>query len=449
MIAAGPALRANAVRPSFLACLALCACSGGGGAPVGPGPAPRVAFAHVIIVFQENRSPDNLFHGLPNADTNPSSGPNSLGQQVPLTPADLNVDYDMGHGHGDFLTEWDGGKLDGWNDDSGDCTGTCPPQAVRPYEYVPEAQVQEYWDLAQQYVFADRMFQSNRGPSFPAHQYIISGTAAAAPANPAYEIADNPEKNPLGAAGGCNSPTGSLVALIDPVSGNAEGPVFPCFDHPVLMDLLDAKHVSWRYYQPQAPGSPGLWTLDAISHIVDGPDLANISAPNTNILGDIASGNLPAVSWVIPTFDESDHPEGGALGPAWVASIANAVGSSAYWNSTAIVVTWDDWGGWYDHVAPPTRNADELGFRVPLIVVSPYSKSGYVSHVQYEFGSILKFVEEQFGLGDLGYTDAAANDLADCFNFSQAPRPYRQIASKHSRSYFMHRPNDTRPVDDR
>jgi phospholipase C len=203
------------------------------------------------------------------------------------------------------------------------------------------------------------------------------------------------------------------------------------------MDLLDAKNISWRYYQAGAAPSPGLWALDGIRHIVDGPDVADISAPSSNILSDIASGSLASVSWVTPTGDESDHPGGGGLGPSWVASIVNAAGAGPYWNSTAIIVTWDDWGGWYDHVQPPTRNANELGFRVPLLVVSPYAKSGYVSHVQYEYGSILKFVEETFGVGSLGYTDALANDLADCFDFAQKPRAFKQIQSRYSRSFFL------------
>jgi phospholipase C len=440
------------------ACLAwLSGCSGGGGgsspAPAGPTTAPTSApqskIQHVIIIFQENRSPDNLFHGLPNADTSPQYGLNSLGRQVPLQPIDLEVAFDLDHSHEGFGYEWDGGKLDGWNlEPPSACKRLqCPPGAQRPYMYVPESQVQPYFDLAEQYVFADRMFQTNRGPSFAAHQYIISGTAVAAPDYSPYVIEDNPSNGDVAPPGGCNSVANTLVPLMDPVTGAIEQSVYPCFDHPVLMDLLDAKHISWRYYQPQTPPAPGLWTLDAIKHIVDGPDLADISAPSTNILSDIGGGTLPAVSWVIPNDSESDHPEGGDKGPSWVASIANAAGSSQYWNSTAIVVLWDDWGGWYDHVQPPTRNAEELGFRVPLIVISPYAKTGYVSHVQYEFGSILKFVEEQFGLSSLGYTDLTANDLADCFNFGQAPRTYKQIQSRYSRSYFMHQPRDVRPID--
>ena len=197
--------------------------------------------------------------------------------------------------------------------------------------------------LAEQYVFGDRMFQTNRGPSFPSHQYLISGTSVAAPTYSPLVIENNPTNDMDGPPGGCDSTPDTLVKLMDPSSGNEIESVYPCFDHPTLMDLLDAHNDSWRYYQPQTPPAPGLWTLDAIKHIVRGPDVAKISAPNTNVLADIAAGKLPNVSWVIPTDAESDHPEGGNLGPSWVASIVNAVGASPYWNSTAVIVTWDDW----------------------------------------------------------------------------------------------------------
>ncbi len=428
----------------------LSACTGGGSSgpvphPTGLGPSN---IDHIVIVFQENRSPDNLFHGLPGADTTVSGGLNSHGQRVPLKPVDLENTWDLGHSHGSFSTEYDGGKMDGFDlDGTTMCSIGCPPPEIRAYSYVPQSQVQPYFTMAEQYTFADRMFQTNEGPSFPAHQYIISGTSLASPQT-SLLAAENPSDNDRLPAGGCDSPADALVALIDQ-NGNESRRVYPCFDHSTVMDLLDAKGISWRYYQPQPPHSAGLWTLDAIAHIVDGPDVANISAPSTNILSDIGNGTLAHVSWVIPTAAESDHPDGGNLGPSWVASIVNAIGNSPYWNHTAIIVTWDDWGGWYDHVPPASiRNSYELGFRVPMIVVSPYAKPAYVSHVQYEFGSILKFVESTFGLPSLGYTDAVSNDLGDCFNFNQTPLTFQTIQSKYKKDFFMRRPVDLRPIDE-
>ncbi|HEU5479852.1 MAG TPA: alkaline phosphatase family protein, partial [Candidatus Tumulicola sp.] len=161
---------------------------------------------------------------------------------------------------------------------------------------------------------------------------------------------------------------------------------------------------------------------------------------------------LPAVSWVIPDGVDSDHSNGGQdNGPDWVASVVNAIGESSYWNSTAIIVVWDDWGGFYDHVPPPQLDSVGLGFRVPLIVLSPYAKTGYVSHTQYEFGSILKFVESTFGLPSLGTTDVRANNLTDAFDFNQQPRkfvPIKTLNARHDRRYFLMRPPSLEPVDD-
>ena len=159
------------------------------------------------------------------------------------------------------------------------------------------------------------------------------------------------------------------------------------------------------------------------------------------MLTDIANGNLANVVWVTPTAKASDHAGiTNGTGPSWVASVVNAIGQSQYWDNTVIFVTWDDWGGFYDHVPPVQYNSYELGFRVPLIAISPYAKKGYVSHVQHEFGSILKFTEQVFGLGSLGATDVRADNLADCFNFSRKPRAFRRIQSPFGRDYFLRQP---------
>ena len=173
----------------------------------------------------------------------------------------------------------------------------------------------------------------------------------------------------------------------------------------------------------------------------NGPDWTN-SNPNVvieqsgdQIVTDIGNGQLAAVSWVIPTGANSDHAGNSTdNGPSWVASIVNAVGQSSYWADTAIIVTWDDWGGWYDHQPPPLiRDSYEYGFRVPIIVISPYAKAAYVSHQVNDFGSILKFIEETFSLPQIdpsvGYADsyATTSDLSDFFNFSQTPLVFTPI----------------------
>jgi phospholipase C len=379
---------------------------------------------HIVIIVQENRTPDNLFQNFPGANI-ASSGLNSEGQQVPLHSAPLEVPYDVSHTHATFVQEYDGGTMDGF----AHVGASCGRKATCAYGFVPNSETVPYFTMAQQYVFGDMMFSTNEGPSYPAHQYLISGTSATD--DPAFLASENPfiPGGGVSHAAGCDAPARALVETIDQF-GNEGNPVFPCFDRPTLGDLLDAQNVTWRYYQMKL--GPGLWyAYDSIQHIRFGSDYANVVTPSQRILSDIANGQLANVSWVIPAGSNSDHSSSHSnTGPDWVASIVNAMGQSQYWNDCAIIVVWDDWGGWYDHVPPPNFNSYELGFRVPLIVVSPYAKTNYVSHTQYEFGSILKFVEETFGTGSLNTTDARATSIGDVFNFSKNRRSFRRIPAK-------------------
>jgi phospholipase C len=327
--------------------------------------------------------------------------------------------------------------------------------------YVNPTDVAPYFQMAEQYTFGDRMFQTNQGPSFPAHQYIISGTSAPAAGSDLF-VAENPwgVNNPDNNTG-CTAPPAEYVLLIDQ-AGKEASTMYPCFDHPTLPDELDAKGIAWRYY---APSAGSIWTApNAIQHMC-GPNAAppaatactgsdwtkNVvlytTANPSPILTDITNNQLPAVSWVIPAGQNSDHA-GTATntgGPSWVTAIVNAIGQSPYWVNTAVIVTWDDWGGWYDHVAPKVINSYEYGFRVPLIVISPYAKAGYISHTTNDFGSILKFIEETFGLESLGYADAAADDPSDCFNLSQIPLTFTTINAPLGADHFL---NDKRPPAD-
>jgi phospholipase C len=432
---------------------------------------------HIIVIFQENRTPDNLFqdpvlympppqgHGADIAQ----SGLNSSGQTITLQPTPLGIDYDLSHAHSAFLDMYDGGKMDGANNVKITCSAggtTCAPPNPQ-YLYVEPSDVGPYFQLAEQYTFGDRMFQTNEGPSFPAHQFIISGTSAPTATSNMF-IADNA----VGVANasdqtGCIAPPAEYVYTIAP-NGNETTTMYPCADHPTLLDELDAKGVSWRYYTPSAGL---LWTSpNAIQHIC-GPNVPppnatdcqsadwtnNVILNDAQILTDISSGSLADVSWVIPNGTNSDHAGSTTttLGPSWVASIVNAIGGSSYWANTAIVITWDDWGGWYDHVPPPKVINDGTswgsgyvyGFRVPLIVVSPYAQKAYVSHVTHDFGSILNLIEETFGLPSLGYADAYADDLSDCFNFNQTPLVFQPINAKVGPEYFLHDYTPKTPPD--
>jgi len=427
-------------------------------------------FQQIVVIFQENRTPDNLFHDpvlmAKGADI-ARSGLNSSGQTVTLMPTSLGVDYDLDHSHSAFGAMYDGGKMDGADKVKIFCsTGAtnCPPPNPQ-FLYVQASDIGPYFQLAEQYTFGDRMFQTNQGPSFPAHQFIISGTSAPSATSNLF-VAENAQ-GVANASGntGCAAPPAEYVYLIDP-SGNEPSTMYPCTDHPTLTDELNAKGISWRYYTPSA-GS--LWTgPNAIQHMC-GPNnpppnatactgsdwVNNVVLDETQVLTDITGGKLAQVSWVIPNGVNSDHAGSTTTtgGPSWVASVVNAIGNSSYWANTAIVITWDDWGGWYDHVPPPKLVNDGTswgsgyvyGFRVPLIVVSPYARAAYISHTNHDFGSILNLIEKTFNLPSLGYADAYADDLSDCFNFNQTPISFKTINAPLNAAHFL---NDKSPKTD-
>jgi phospholipase C len=385
------------------------------------GPATAVSrpglgvFSHVVIVVQENRSFDNLFQGYPGANT-VASGVTSTGQTVPLQPIPIGGGFDINHRLSDFVAACDGtGSLPGTNcrNDAFDLEawgGSQQYGTLPMYSYVPSSDTQQYFALAQQYVLADDNFASHLDASFVGHQYLIAAQAQAA-----VDI-------PMG-KWGCGSQVDTIT------QGRTIGPTEPaCFEETTLSDEVDQAGLKWKLYAPRKKDPGFNWVgYQAIDHIRNGPEWKkNVVSPNTKLLSDITAGKLPSVSWVIPAYAESDHEGAGdQLGEQWVSTVVNAVGQSPYWSNTAIVVVWDDWGGFYDHVAPPYEDYDGLGFRTPLLVISAYSKQNYVSHVQYEFGSILQFVEDVFSLGRLAASDTRANSLVpDCFTFPSRPRPF-------------------------
>jgi phospholipase C len=420
-------------------------CAGAGrtsGAIPGKAPAKhsRDVIKHIVVIVQENRSFDNLFQGYPGADT-VASGLASNGSSIPLKPLSMAYGVDPNHLYADFAASLDGGKMDGFDHVGGFPSNV--PNLV--YAYVPRSESQPYFDLASKYALADRMFQSSSSASYTAHQYIIAAQAA--------NVVNVPSAIPWG----CDAPAGTTVTMMQADGTVAPSSNPPCFDYKTLGDLMDPAGVTWAYYAPQI-GAPGdlagsLWTpYDAVRHIRYGADWTNNQiAPETTILNDIANGTLRNVTFVTPDALNSDHARfPSTSGPAWVSSIVDAIGSSRYWQDTAIFVTWDDWGGWYDHVVPPKIDQNGPGFRVPLLVISPYAKHGYVSHVQYETSSITRYIEDCFALGTLGQRDAGANSPDDMFDYTQQVAPLSGIrATRAAMRAASHRaPSHLVPDDD-
>jgi phospholipase C len=324
-----------------------------------------------------------------------------------------------------------------------------------------------YNTLATTYGWANRMFQTNQGPSYPAHQFIFGATSAPTAADDPLGIfvAENgPSTNY-----GCGS--GNSVQLIRP-NGNGAPPfgtetpgdeTVQCFTRNAMDYLfsLPSPKITWTYY---AEGQSSLWVAPnslsniciPMSGVCTGPDWTKgesngyVDPLPPDVLNDISSCALSQVSWITPAGQYSDHPINSGQGPSWVAAIVNAIGNNTtcddgtgYWKDTVVFITWDDWGGWYDHVRPifqtgANQNDYQLGFRVPLVVVSAYStKPGYISNMEYDFGSIVKGIEGIFGLGNLGFADArAANDLHDFFNFKKTPTTYKTIPAPLQGSFF-------------
>ncbi|HVN68142.1 MAG TPA: alkaline phosphatase family protein [Candidatus Binatia bacterium] len=441
------AIRNRGIALAVTAALAACSSSSpatppGGGALPGP-QSGAGKIEHVVYVVQENRSFDNLFQGYPGADT-VSSGKSSEGQTIALQPVSLASEYDIDHSAEAMFAACDGTgplpgtqcRMDGFDREQA-YGGPKHPQ----YVYVPHGESKPYFDMAHEWVLADRMFQSQLDESFVAHQYIIAAQAQSS--------VDLPQ-----GFWGCGGGRGDIVGIISQ-KRRENGFQAPCFDYQTLGDELDRAGRSWRFYTSRygAPssGNGAYWSsYQGVRHIYYGADWEkDVIAPQKRFLTDVSAGKLASFTWITPVCDDSDHVNcGGGYGPSWVAAIVNEIGRSRFWKSTAIFVQWDDWGGLYDHVPPPYEDYDGLGFRVPLLVISPYAKQNYVSHVQYETASVLRFAEDLYGLGQLAAADRrAASPAADCFDFTQSPRAFVPIQAPKGRGFFIHQPADYRAPD--
>lgn len=430
---------------------------------------------HVVIIVQENRSLNNLFYGFPGAKT-AKYGLDSKGGKIELKPLPLTANWDLEHNHSGFELACNGTgqipgtdcRMNGFDRETKTCgpggsTGSCPIKYPQ-YSYVRHGDIAPYFSMASQYVLADEMFASNFDTSsYVSHQYIIAGQA------------DATVDYPLGNNWGCPGGKGDKIWTLW-TSGSQERTFKPakdqvpvCFDYKTLGDELDEKGYTWAFYaNPLGVGGPGkycgtesgpayggrgIWSsYQAINHICYGPDWKNdIISPPNQFLTDVGNGELRNVTWITPTCPTSDHPGPGCVpdtGPSWVASVVNAIGKSKFWKSTAIFLFWDDYGGFYDPVAPKLLDYDGLGMRVPLVIISPYAKKGLVSHVHFEHGSILRFIEDRFGLAQLAASDTRATSPQKyCFDFSQPPRKFVPIKAQYDESYFLHLPPAPGPAD--
>jgi phospholipase C len=400
---------------------------------------------HIVIIVQENRSFNNLFYGFPGAKT-VKFGYNTSGEKIALQPVGLETTWDIDHDFAGFLAACNGTgsypgtdcQMNGFDGEPWGCGSypTCP-NANPPYSYVPHSETKPYFYMGKHYVLADQMYASNvDASSFISHQYIVAGQASSAVNYPS-------------SSWGCEGGSGDQVTTLN--QDRQYGSKIPmCFNINTLGAEMDTAGLSWAYYASTVNRDGGIWSAyQNIAPIYNGPDWSkNVISPQTTFFSDVSNGKLRSLSWITPTCANSDHAGcGGKTGPSWVASLVNAIGESKYWDNTAIFIFWDDYGGWYDPEPPAMLDYDGLGIRIPMLIVSAYAKNGRVSHTHYEHGSILKFVEQTFGLPAMAASDKRATAPNDAFDFNKQPRTFERVPSEFGIDYFMHQPPDRRNPD--
>lgn len=375
--------------------------------------ANSIPIQHIIFIVKENHSFDSYFGTFPGANgaTTGQIKVNGVVQTIPLNPApDTPANYT--HAFQAAKKDYDNGNMDAFNIGEGTSCNTAPYPC---YVVGRQSLLPNYWALAQQFVLNDNTFSSLRGPSFPNHQYTIAGASGDTASDSAINNPVNPPGTPT--SWGCDAAAGTTVQLLN---GNK---VFPCFSYQNLADIMTNAGVSWKYYTPLASQSGYIWdAMDASQQDHNSPNVVSWSKFDS----DVTNGNLPQFSWLVTSQKYSEHPSASTcVGENWTIDKINAVENSPYWQNTVIIVTWDDYGGFYDHVAPQNVDALGYGFRVPMLIISPYAyatdnpNNPHLGHIQLEFASVLKLAEEVFNLPSLGTRDVSAGDLLTELDFSQ------------------------------
>jgi phospholipase C len=377
---------------------------------VRPSTASSGKIEHIVFIMKENRSFDSYFGTFPGAN-GATAATLSTGQVITLGHLPDPPKHDMGHEWTDSHDDIDGGRMDRF-----DLGLTCSVNGdMQCMMQLYQSDIPNYWSYAQNYTLADAAFSSVSSGSYPAHLAMVSGSE--------QSVLDNPRSS-LPTQWGCDAIAGTNVPYME--ANEVVSSEFPCFGATTIADLADTAGVSWKAYTILVGGSGYIYNpFRSFSTIFNGSDWNTKVVDQSNFITDALAGNLPALSFVTPPSIDTDHPPDSAcIGENWTVQMINAVmqGPAAQWNNTVIVLTWDDFGGLYDHAAPPYRDQYGLGIRVPWLIISPWSVQG-VYHSEIEFASVLRFMEETFGLPSLGGADKFANDMQDAFNYSQTPLP--------------------------
>ena len=392
---------------------------------------------HVVFLIKENRTFDHYFGRYPGAD-GATTGRTLDGRVIPLKPAQDVQPHDIGHGFAAGLYAINGGKMNGFDfiKLGADLSG---------YVQFRRNGIPNYWAYADRFVLADRFFTSMYGPTLPEHLYTVAAQAYGIVDNqstvehPGYYCDDPTEYTPRFPDDLTQMETETIMRVQE--RPMAEQPdlilqiarywetIRTCFDIQVLPDLLESEGISWKYY-----AQVNRWqnALQAIKHIRRGPLWRKVRPPE-QFLEDLERGRLPRVSWLVPPSPYNEHPGSSGdksvcAGENWTVQHVNALMESEYWKGLAIVIIWDDFGGFYDHVPPPHYDIMGLGPRTPGLIISPWTRGGdnrdggSIDSTEYEFSSVLAFIEEVFELPAMTDRDRKADPLTGAFDFSSPPR---------------------------
>jgi phospholipase C len=381
--------------------------------PVAPAIETRWPIKRVLYVMLENRSFNNLFGRFPGV-TGTTVGV-EYGKETPLRRCPDWLPGDLPHDRTAHLNSLNGGNLDGF--------GNAAHGPNYAYTVFDEQQIPNYWLWAREYALSDHFFASVGGPSYPNHFFFIAGTSGG--------VLDNPENietrfvdGKKFKSWGCDAYGDDVFVFTKDEAGNLTKHD-TCFNFKTVGEQLDDIGVDWAYYAAR-PGQAGyFWSAyNGVANVFHDKDYWNAHVRDVaRVIEDIDAGRLPTVTWVTPRFELSDHPPF-STGHAhnWVTDIVNAVMRSEMWEHTAIFLTWDEWGGFYDPVMPPEVDDIGFGFRVPILTISPYTQRGVIDDVEGEFSSPLRFIADNWGLDHLTPRIRDTHNFEHVFDFTQPPR---------------------------
>lgn len=382
-----------------------------------------IPIKHIVFIIKENRTFDNYFGRYAGAN-GATTGKTSTGETVKLSVATDAFEPDLGHAFLDGVKSINGGKMDGFDQ-------VTNGETMNGYSAFTREGIPNYWAYADEFVLGDNMFTSMYGPTFPAHLYTVAAQSGRVIGNKdqtsteggycddinetvlRFQRLSLKEKREIMAAEEAND-ADTIVQYWEHVRA--------CFNFEVLPDQLDKAGIGWHYYADE-----GSWmnAMLAIKHMRFSSHWGKEITGEEDFPVDIAKERLAPVTWVVPGPGVNEHPGGPSVcvGENWTVSVVNQIMRSKYWKDTAIFLTWDDFGGFYDHVPPPHYDVMGLGPRAPLLVISPWAKEGYVDSTEYEFSSVLKFIETVHGLDCMTKRDCQASNMMNAFDFEQDVAP--------------------------